>query len=240
MEGSRPLNTATSRILTKLEELGTPYHELLGIELESGKSGEIFKWFLVSILFGARISEEIAMRTYRELEREGLLSPKKIIARGWSKLVESLDRGGYVRYDFSTARELLEACELLLRKYGGDLNRLHREARDPRELEERIMEFKGVGKTTANIFLRELRGVWEKASPPLQEVSLQAAVNLGLTKQTDPLKAFEELSALGLNVRSEIGLSKLGRHYCRRGRCRDCPLRTSCRLFKRIEKKQRR
>jgi hypothetical protein len=36
------------------------YSEELGIDLGKNDEGELFKWFLASILFGARISETIA------------------------------------------------------------------------------------------------------------------------------------------------------------------------------------
>lgn len=36
------------------------YSEELGIDLKKNNDDELFKWFLASILFGARISETIA------------------------------------------------------------------------------------------------------------------------------------------------------------------------------------
>jgi hypothetical protein len=36
------------------------YSEDLGIDLEQRHEGEYFKWFLASLLFGARVSESIA------------------------------------------------------------------------------------------------------------------------------------------------------------------------------------
>ena len=38
---------------------------------------------------------------------------------------------------------------------------------------------KGIGDVTARIFLRELRGKWEKAAPPLSTLALMAAQTLG-------------------------------------------------------------
>jgi hypothetical protein len=38
---------------------------------------------------------------------------------------------------------------------------------------------KGVGDTTVAIFLRELRGIWAKAAPPLSPLALTAAIALG-------------------------------------------------------------
>jgi len=59
-----------------LQALAGKFSTSLGIDLTSGNSGEIFKWFLASILFGARISEKIAANTYREFARKGVVTPK--------------------------------------------------------------------------------------------------------------------------------------------------------------------
>jgi endonuclease III len=121
------------------------------------------------------------MRTYREFEKRGVLTPDAILRTGWDGLVEILDAGGYLRYDFKTATKLLEIAEMLNNRYGGDLNRLHEESRDSGDLESKLMEFKGVGAVTANIFLRELRGIWQKADPLPADIVVFAARNLGFT-----------------------------------------------------------
>ena len=86
----------------------------MGIDLSNASPREVFKWFLAAVLFGARISESVAVRTYREFEKDGLLTARKIVALGWDDLVSVLDRGGYVRYDFKTATKLLEVNRGLL------------------------------------------------------------------------------------------------------------------------------
>ena len=222
-----------------VDKLGRPYHKLLGINLRHAKKEEIFKWFVASSLFGARISETIAMKTYKQFEKDGLLSSERIIACGWSRLVESLDRGGYVRYDFSTADDLLALSDLLMRNYDGDLNRLHDQAKDSADLEVRLEEFRGVGDVTVNIFLRELRGVWKKADPlPGQHVIL-AARNLGIIKSAQPVEALDELRrAWRANavprktfVNFEVALSRLGRLYCNKSKCDECPVYRGCKRF---------
>lgn len=91
-----------------------------------------------------------------------------------------LDAGGYVRYDYKTATRLLEACDALMRDYGGNLDVLHDAAADPRDLENRLKALgKGIGDTTVGIFLRELRGIWSRAEPPLSPLALAAAKALG-------------------------------------------------------------
>ena len=77
-------------LAARVEKLGGKFSSELGIHLSQGRPSEIFKWFLASILFGARISEAIAVRTYREFEKEELLDPRRIVARGWDGLVSVL------------------------------------------------------------------------------------------------------------------------------------------------------
>jgi hypothetical protein len=85
-----------------------------------------------------------------------------------------------VRYDYKTATKLLEVCGALFADYGGDLDRVHQEASGPRDLEARLEALgKGIGAVTVGIFLRELRGVWDQADPPLSPLALDAAVRLG-------------------------------------------------------------
>ena len=142
------------------------YSEELGIKLSRKGDDEIFKWFLASVLFGARISGTIAKNTYKIFEKHELLTPGKIIDAGWSFLVNPIMReGGYIRYDEKTSTQILKNCETLLKKYNGSFNKLHDKAKDSYDLENRLLEFYGVGPVTVNIFLRELRPFWEKADP---------------------------------------------------------------------------
>jgi endonuclease III len=168
-------------VLQLMEKWGGRYSKELGIDLESGRSDEIFKWFLASILFGARISQAKARQTYYEFEKRKVITPDAIIGIGWNGLVEILDTGGYTRYDFKTATKLLEIMQMLNHVYGGDLNHLNEKARDREDLESKLMEFKGVGPVTVNIFLRELRGIWEKAQPLPGDPVIIAAKHLRLT-----------------------------------------------------------
>ncbi len=191
------------------------YAEDLGID-QKEPSGR-FKWFLASILFGARISEKIAANTYKTFERYGVVSAEKIIAAGWDELVRILDEGGYVRYDFSTATKLLDIAGRLKENYGS-LENLYNQSSDTEDLERRLEEFKGIGTVTTQIFLRELRGVWQ-ISPGISEKAKSVAENLGIN-----LQEFEgeKLS------RVETALVKLGIKYCKRKRCGECPVRDFC------------
>jgi len=149
------------------------------LDLDLSKAEDRFKWFLASVLFAKRISAETAKETYRNFEQEELTSPDAILDAGWDRLVEVLDMGGYTRYDFSTATNLLSIAKTLKENYG-NLERLHEESKDARDLERRLQEFRGVGPVCVNIFLRELRGVWEKAKPEPSKLAVAMARKIGL------------------------------------------------------------
>ena len=223
-----------------LLELGGGYAPALGIDLASMKSDEVFRWFLASVLFGTRIGESIAMNTYKEFEKADVLSSEAVLETGWQSLVDILDRGGYVRYDFKTATKLLEVTQTLKDKYECDFNRLHFFAKDERDLEKKLQRLgKGIGPVTLNIFLRELRDIWDKAETPLSELALLAARNLGLTQATDATVALEELRAMWeVSEKGELRFSdleaalvRLGKNYCHKKKCLFCPMKEECQIL---------
>ena len=184
------------------------YSKELGLDLR--RPEDRFKWFLASVLFAKRISADIAKKTYLLFEAEGLTTPDAILRAGWDKLVEVLDAGGYVRYDFSTASTLLETMEKI--KARGGLERIHEEARSPEDLEKRLQELKGVGPVATNIFLRELRGIWPKARPKPSRLALEVGRRLRL-RAVEPF---------------ESALVRLKLEYCKRKKCGECPVRVRC------------
>jgi endonuclease III len=199
-------------IQKKLSKVSS-YSQELGLDLR--REEDRFKWFLASILFAKRISSQIATKTYKEFEREGIVTPESILEAGWDKLVEVLDSGGYVRYDFSTASKLLEIASSLKEKYGS-LENLYAQAKDNKDLEGKLLEFKGVGPTTVNIFLRELKGIWGKARPSLSPIAKEVASRLGLSEG--------ELEQSPV----ESALVRIGLEFCKGEKCLACPVREEC------------
>ena len=137
------------------------YAKELGVDLASGRETEYFKWFLACLLFGKPIQQEVAKRAYEELVKEGITSPEAILKAGWDKLVEVLDRGHYVRFDYSTATKLLDVSSAIKEKYG-TFGALLKESKTVDELSSRLQEFKGVGPKTVEIFLRDMEPVLKK------------------------------------------------------------------------------
>jgi endonuclease III len=195
------------QLICKIEQIGS-YSEELGLDLNEPKDRE--RWFFASILFAKRISSSIALKTIKRFQEENLMTPKAILAAGWDRLVQVLDSGGYVRYDFSTASNLLDIAKMLL-EYG-NLERIHEKAKSPRELEKLLMEFKGIGPVAVNIFLRELRGIWEKANPRPSKLSIEVAKKL-------KLKNVEDI---------ESKLVRINLEYCKRRACKICIVNKYC------------
>src|SRR6516225_9160281 len=68
------------------------YSEELDIDLAKRSDSAYFRWFLASLLFGARISETTAKNTYRSFIRHGLIRPKRIMDAGWDFLINPIMR----------------------------------------------------------------------------------------------------------------------------------------------------
>ncbi|HEY92512.1 MAG TPA: hypothetical protein G4O17_02055 [Dehalococcoidia bacterium] len=229
---------AKHKICAKLvEKLGGGYSSTLGIDVASAQSEEIFKWFLASLLFSDSINEGIAIKTYRECEKKGLLSPQAILEMGLEGLVTIFDQGDYGSYTFIVATRILEAAEGLKDKYEGDINRLHFSAADETDLENRLRKLaKGIGTTMVDMFLREMRDIWEKTEPPLLESAMLAARKLRLIQTTDVEAGLEQLKAMleTDELRQcrfsdlEVALIRLGKNYCRKKQCSPCPVKTEC------------
>jgi len=189
------------------------YSEELGLDLT--KEEDRFLWFLASILFAKRISARIAINTFKVFIKRGLTTPQRFIEAGWDVLVDVLDEGGYVRYDFSTASNLLEIMSKLVNEYGGKVDNIHGKALDYKDLERRLLEFKGVGPVAINIFLRELRGIWIKAKPKISDKELTVARRIGLKENIEHY---------------ESRLVRIYIEYCKRGRCIVCPIAKYCEM----------
>jgi len=126
-----------------------------------------------------------------------------------------MGEGGYVRYDGITSDYLLGICKKLVEEYGGKITNLYKAAKDAEDLKRRLLQFRGVGPVTVNIFLREMRGIWPKAKPVLNKFTKLAMANLGLKGRPDK--------------RTEVALLRLGKNYCWKKKCAICPVQRFCR-----------
>lgn len=192
------------------------YSEMLGLHLED--EADWFPWLIASSLFAKPISAAVARAAAGRLFKDGVKNPRTIKQRGWDRLVDLLDRGGYVRYDFSTATKLLALATALP---GSRLQRVMAEASSLEQIQERLMAIKGVGPKTVEIFLRELRGLGHRIALPVSPEARMAARRLRI-----------DVDALGLPAkhlaRLESVLVRIWVEHCKRHRWETCPAGAAC------------
>lgn len=177
-----------------LDRAGTTYAAEAGITL-ADKPAPLFQLLVLAQLMSARITADIAVAAARELRSSGYRTPQRVAEGDWQDLVDALGRGHYRRYDESTATRLGENATILLDRYHGDLRKLAAEAdRDPDRLAESLQQFKGIGPTGAEIFLREVQDVWTWVRPHFDDRARKGADLLHLS--TDP-KRLDRLGPSG-------------------------------------------
>ncbi|PSL01538.1 hypothetical protein CLV30_11326 [Haloactinopolyspora alba] len=167
------------RVRALLERHGTTYAEEAGITLDD-KPSPLYRLMVLSLLLSARISAGIATAAARELSRAGCRTPARMAEASWQDRVDALGRGHYRRYDERTSTMLGDGAEALIKDYGGDLRRLHRDASSTRELERLLQRYPGIGPTGSAIFCREVQGVWPDVAPYLDKRVRDGAGRLGL------------------------------------------------------------
>jgi endonuclease III len=163
-----------------LRRYGRTYAEEAGIRL-ADRPQPLYQLLVLATLLSARISGDIAVRAARELLRAGYRSPKAMREATWQDRVDALGRGHYRRYDERTASMLGDGAGLLIRRWGGDLRKLRRQAGGDRDaIASLLTEFPGIGPSGAGIFLREVQGVWPDVAPFFDAKVLSGAKKMGL------------------------------------------------------------
>jgi endonuclease III len=173
-----------------LDRYGHTYAQQAGIRL-ADRPSPLYQLLVLATLLSARISADVAVAAARELFAAGYRTPQRMFRASWQDRVDALGRGHYRRYDERTATMLGEAAQMLRDRWQADLRNLHEEAgSDPKRLRELLIQFKGIGPTGADIFLREVQGVWPDIAPYVDARVSDGAEKLGL-----PTRA-RELSGL--------------------------------------------
>lgn len=179
----------TRRIATTvMKRYGRTYAEEAGIHPEKNTPSALFQLLYLSLMLSARIAARNAVEAASALRKAGLTTAQKMAGASWQARVDVITWHGYKRYDESTSTMLGQTAELALERYKGDLRRLREAAgRDVARERALLQEFKGIGKVGADIFLREVQGVWDEAYPYADRKVLDAASKLDLPTEPDRL-----------------------------------------------------
>ena len=81
----------------------------------------------------------------RELWSVGWRTPHRMLDSTWQERVDALGRGGYRRYDESTASRLADMAERVIDEYGGDLRALRPDRAEIEDLRDGVTAFTGIG-----------------------------------------------------------------------------------------------
>jgi endonuclease III len=148
-----------------LERFGRTYAEEAEISLRD-KPSPLYQLFVLTLLLSHRISADLAVNAAKELFASGFRTPERMRDATWQDRVDALGRGHFRRYDESTATTLGDVAVMMLDRWDGDLRRLRDTVdSDPDRIRNLLMEFKGIGPTGADIFLREVQAVWPRIAP---------------------------------------------------------------------------
>ena len=169
-----------------LKVAGTTYAAEAGVRI-SDKPMPLFQLLMLCMLASKPIDAAIAMRAGHELFSEGLRTPKAVLDADRQTMIDAFGRASYARYDESSATRLTEIAALALDQYAGDLREIARRSDDDITAAKRMLkEFKGIGETGADIYLREVQDVWPWVRPYFDKRASRAAKALGLPD--DPAK----------------------------------------------------
>jgi endonuclease III len=163
-----------------LKVAGTTYASEAGVRIND-KPMPLFQLLVLCMLASKPIDASIAMRAGHELFKAGLRTPKAVLVSDRRTMIDAFGRAHYVRYDESSATRLTEIAQAVRDEYAGDLRELaHRSEHDVRTATRLLKQFKGIGDTGADIFLREVQDVWTWARPYFDKRATAAAKKLGL------------------------------------------------------------
>ncbi|MEA9984350.1 hypothetical protein [Subtercola sp. RTI3] len=127
----------------------------LGLKPDSGRAKDLYGWFLASLLFGRPVQQEVSAATWRVLVKHGLTSPGRFAEYDREGLRALLDEGHYARIDYVMTDELHEVMHRVKSEHGS-VSQLVKRAGSRVELKATMLEWKGMGPKTADIFLREV------------------------------------------------------------------------------------
>jgi hypothetical protein len=218
-----------------LNRFGGRYSKDLAIDVDRGEA-EVERWFLASALFATRRSDSAAGRIFRVFGDAGLARIAQIPHVPFADLATLLDSGGHTHSELRTAELLCDLADVVAERYEGQIAEMAQRYCTYPELRVAVEVLPGWGPATAGRFLRELRGVWSGAEPPLEEKVAHAGRHLRILHSEDRTAAVSSLISLAWASRIdrrdlEVSLERLAlAHHGGIDAC-DGELTTGCRVL---------
>ena len=138
-------------------------HHALDFDLDvlSGDT-DMLRWFLLCYLFGKPSQSDGAVTTWRQFIHENLDTPWAIVEASDHRLVRTLHKGGYTRYQHVTAHGLRICMGRLINDYEGSLHLMLENSFDEDEFSQRLQMLYGVGPKITEIFMREVEEIFAR------------------------------------------------------------------------------
>ncbi|WIM88994.1 endonuclease [Candidatus Mycobacterium wuenschmannii] len=163
-----------------LKVAGTTYASEANVRV-SDKPMPLFQLLVLCMLASKPIDATIAMRAGRELFNDGLKTPKAVLKADRPRMIDAFGRAHYARYDESSATRLTEMAQRVVDEYSGDLREIPRRGcEDVASAKRMLKQFKGIGDTGADIYLREVQDVWTWVRPYFDQRATRTAKSLSL------------------------------------------------------------
>lgn len=153
----------SNSIISEMPYKSRKQHHAIEFDLDvlSGDN-DMFQWFLLCYLFGKPIQSDVAIATWQLLIKEKLDTPWAIVEVSDHRLVRTLHKGGYTRYQHVTAHGLKVCMEQLISDYEGSLLLMLENSLDDDEFSKRLQMLYGVGPKIAEIFTREVDEIFAR------------------------------------------------------------------------------
>ncbi|MGU3652138.1 endonuclease [Mycolicibacterium sp. A43C] len=181
------MSDSQNRAERLIQQAGTTYAEQAGITLKDTPA-PLFQLLTLAMLASKPIGADIATAAARELHTAGLRTPDSVLDSDRSTMIDCFGRAHYARYDESSATRLTELANRVRDHYSGDLRTLaENSGHDVAATKRQLQQFKGIGPTGADIFLREVQDVWPWVRPYFDDRAIEAARGLGLPHDPDGL-----------------------------------------------------
>jgi endonuclease III len=147
--------------MRKLKQRPIHHAEDFGLNIFSGDS-DLFRWFLLSYLFGKPIRSNTAVQTWKLLVDRKFDTPWAITEAPRRKIVRLMYEGGYTRYAEVTTTGLKECMTQLIRDYEGSLLLMYEYSESQDEMTTRLQKLYGVGPKVAEIFMRDVEEMFAR------------------------------------------------------------------------------